>query len=315
MSRKQDFLDVVQRKIPERVPLWELHFHLWSVLSNGQFVSGKAFAALTAHQKREAIAKNAEVMADWGERLGFAAVSIPDTPWDCVYTLEPHWRIELIRQLKQLNPSFYVVGGCCGLIGMPTSSHGYEEFCYHLFDEPEAVDTECAAGYESFKVEADRLADAGIDGLYFAADIADNRAPFFNSEQIQRWYFPYLRKHAEYAKAKGLFALLHTDGNIETLLGDIRTSGVQILQAIDPVAGMDIAKTKRALQGEVAVCGNFDCGLMITGTPQQVYDSAKHIVLSCKDGGGFVFGNTNAVDITTPVENYMAMLEAWNAFG
>lgn len=316
VGKKQDFDDVMRHRIPAgRVPLWELHFHLWSRLSNGKFISGKEFDALSDAQKHRAVGQNAEVLVSVGQALGFSAVSIPDGPWDCIYTLPETWRLELVRQLKKLAPDFYVMGSCGGVIFMPSSTDDYTDFCYRLFDEPEEIDRYCETLYKNFLEQSTRLAEAGIDGIYIAADVADNRAPFFNPEQLQRWYFPYLKKNVAHLKSLGLFAILHTDGNISRLLDDIKASGIDALQAIDPVAGMDIVGVKRAFGNEVAVCGNLDCGLMLTGTPDAVYASASDIIKKCKPGGGFVFGNTNAVDAQTPLENYRALLAAWNEHG
>ena len=311
-SRKQDYLDAMQcRKLPNHVPLWELHFHLWSKLSNGKFISGKEFLKLSEDEQEYAIRQDAEIMVKLGEEIGFGAVSIPDAPWDCVYTLLPRWRYKLIEELKKRKPDFCIVAGCGGVLSMPGSADGYEEFCYRLFDDPEGIDLECERLYREFEDTAQRLLQAGAEALYVAADVADSRSPFFTMEQCHRWYFPYLRKCASFIKQNGAYAILHTDGNIFPLLEEIKKSGVQALQAIDPVAGMDIVQTQQLLAPDVAVCGNLDCGLMLSGNPEQVYEKAVEIIEACKGKPGFIFGNSNAVAQETPLENYRAMLNAW----
>jgi len=312
---RQDFVDVMEKRIPSHVPLWELHFHLWEALSGGAFVSGKRFLALTEAERERAIREDARVLREWGERLGFSAVSIPDGPWDCVYTLPEQWRLRLAEEVKKLDPDFCLLASCGGVISMPSSSENYMDFCYRLFDEPEAVDEDCEALYQSFLSRSARLRDAGIDGIYIAADIADSRSQFFTPSQMDRWYYPYLQKCAAHLKGMGLFAILHTDGNIASLLDGIRRSGIDALQAIDPVAGMELGQVKRAFENEIAVCGNFDCGLMLTGTPEAIHQEAKRLLLANKAGGALVFGNANAVAAQTPPENYFALLDAWRAYG
>ena len=315
MGRKEDFINVMSGKMPEFVPLWELHFHLWANLSKGEFVSGRLFDALSESKKHTAIKRDAQIIVEIGERLGFGAVSIPDPPWDCIYTLPKEWRLELIRQIKKMNPDFCVLASCGGVISMPSSSDDYLNFSYKLFDEPEEIDCYCESIYQGFLIDSGNLLDAGIDGLYIAADIADNRTPFLNREQLNRWYFPYLQKSVEHLKKMGLYAILHCDGNISTLLEDIKESGIDAYQAVDPVAGMDILEVKRIFDGKVVVCGNFDCGLMLTGTTEEVYQNAADIVKKCKQDGAFVFGNSNAVDVRTPLDNYNAFLLAWRENG
>ncbi len=68
-------------------------------------------------------------------------------------------------------------------------------------------------------------------------------------------------------------------------------------------------------QGAIPLWENVDTGLLVTGTPQQVYESSAKILKECKDGCGIVLGASNAVVMETPVENYMAVIEAWKDFG
>ncbi len=316
MSRKENFLRVLcHEETTGEVPLWELHFHLWDKLGEEHFISGREYLGLSEREKKYALEKDAEIIAEWGERLQFSAVSMPDPPWDCIYTLPSKDRLELIRNIRKRNPDFGIVASCGAVIAMPSSGDGYEDFCYKLFDEPEEIDQMCEKIFANFLENSRRLIDAGADAIYTASDVADNRTPFFTREQQLRWYFPYLKKFAEYLRSQRIGAILHTDGNIKDLLADIKASGVDGLQAIDPVAGMDIREVQIFMENRVAVCGNLDCGLMLTGKPEQVYEEARSILETCKDRPGFIFGNSNAVAIETPVENYMAMLEAWKKYG
>lgn len=316
MGRKENYLRVLRHGSAEgEIPLWELHFHLFDKLNGGGFVAGPAFMALSAQERSAALWKDAEIMASWGEALGFSAVSIPDAPWDCIYTLPQESRLELVRNLKSLDPDFAVVAGSSGVISMPSSGAEFQEFCFQMFDAPEEIDEQCRVIYRNFEAQAKELADAGIDAIYMAADIADTRAPFFDRDQMQRWYLPYLRQSSEYLHGLGLPAILHTDGNVESLLKDFRDAGIDALQAIDPIAGMRMDTAQAILESQVTVCGNLDCSLMLAGTPEQVYASAKEILQASKGKPGFVFGNSNAVAVETPLENYRAMLEAWKTFG
>ncbi len=316
MSRKENFLRVLNRQAPiGEVPLWELHFHLWNKLCGGGFVSGGVFMKLSAPEQDRALKRDAEIIAQWGQELGFSAVSIPDGPWDCIYTLPHEARLQLIRNIKALEPDFAIAGACGGVIAMPSTSAEYMDFCCRLFEEPEEIDRLCAELYEDFLEKSAQMAEAGVDALYIAADVADNRTPFFNREQQLRWYFPYLGRCARRLRELGVASILHTDGNISTILPDIRDSGIRGLQAIDPIAGMDIRHVQEFMGGQVAVCGNLDCCNMLAGTPEQVYDEARRILLACKDRPGFIFGCSNAVVVESPLENYMALLEAWKTWG
>lgn len=305
----------MEHKTPsDQVPLWELHFHLWNKFSDGSFISGQEYMKLSTDQRDYTLRNNARVIIEVADEIGFSGVTIPDGPWDCIYTLPSADRLTLAKYIADENPDFLIVAAGGGVIAMPDSSN-YVEFCYTLMDEPEKIDELCREclrwGVDSLK----RYADVGIRAVYAAADMADNKGQFFSDSQMDRFILPYLSKWAESAKLEGIFPILHTDGNITEIVDVLSDTGICAIQAIDPVAGMDMAELKNRMGNRICLCGNIDCGDLLTCTPDQIYDKTRDLLLKCKSGGCFVLGASNAVVIDTPKENYMALIQAWNEFG
>ncbi len=299
----------------DHVPLWELHFHLWAQLTEEPFFTGPAYMALSLADRRDALKRDALLLVELSARLGFDALSIPDAPWDCVYTLPAEDRLTLISEIKALKADVMVVGGCGGYIGMPSSSDDYMQFCYQVIDEPEQIDTMATRAYERGIQALDAMIDAGIDAVYAGSDLADNRGPFFSPPQMDRWIWPYQRRWVDHAHARGVFAIMHTDGNIMPLLDQIAENGADGLQALDPVAGVSMETAFERVEGRLALCGNVDCGLMLSGTPDEVYRATADLLKAQRHRKGFILGNSNAVAWQTPVENYMAYLNAWRDHG
>lgn len=316
MTRVERMRNALERRpAAGPVPLWELHFHLWARLSDEPFLTGPAYMALNPAGRRDALKRDAQILAELSDRLGFDALSIPDAPWACVYTLPAEDRLTLISELKALSPDVMVIGGCGGYIGMPSSSDDYMSFCYQVIDEPESIDEMARKAHESGIRALDAMADAGIDAVYAGSDLADNRGPFFSPAQLDRWVWPYQRLWADHAHARGVYAIMHTDGNIMPLLDRIAENGSDALQALDPVAGVSIAAVFDQVEGRLALCGNVDCGLMLAGTPDRVYDATADLLKAQRHRKGFILGNSNAVAWETPIENYMAYLSAWRDHG
>ena len=65
----------------------------------------------------------------------------------------------------------------------------------------------------------------------------------------------------------------------------------------------------------LCLCGNIDCGLLLTGTPDTLYAATRELLLSCKPAGAFALGASNAVQEEVPPQNYRAMIQAWRDFG
>jgi uroporphyrinogen decarboxylase len=320
--RTDDMKAALERREPlGAVPIWELEFHAWDQVTGRHIVLGKEFCALSAAEQERALAGNVEVLLSASQALDYAALTVPGSYWEIApgepafYWLPPTARFRQIELLRQAcDGELMLVAGSGGVMSMPGASN-YVEFCYELFDAPEAIDERAAAALKHGLEMARRLRDAGIEAVFTASDIADNRGVFFHPEQLERFVLSNLRRWAVAVKEMGLYAILHTDGDVQSCLEELAESGLDALQAIDPVAGMDIRQVKTQVGDRLCLCGNVDCGELVMGTPEEVYASTRDLLLDCKAGGGLVLGASNAVQTEAPIANYMAMIEAWREFG
>lgn len=303
------------------VPIWELEFQGWDQASGKHVTLGNEFAALTPAEQERALHANAEIILSVCEEMHFAALSVPTNYWEVApgapayYWLPAEARFRQMEVLARLAPAdLMLVAGTGGVIAMPGAEH-YLEFSYKLFDAPEEIDEQAQRTLEHGLEQARRVRDLGIEIAETSSDIADNHGPFFNRPQMERFILPYLRRWATGCRQMGLYTILHSDGNLTPYLEDLATSGLDALQAIDPIAGMDLVQAKQITGGRLCLCGNIDVGLMVLGTPEQIYAQTKERLLTCKAGGGLVLGVSNAVQPDVPMANYRAMIAAWQDYG
>jgi uroporphyrinogen decarboxylase len=319
MSRKDDMIAALQHREPATaVPAWEIEFHAWDAASDKHMVLGREFEALTAAEQEKAMYANAGIMIGVGAEMHWSAITSPGAYWEqspgklAYYCLPGEARYRQFAILREMAPpDLMLIANTGGILCANYS----EEFCERMFEEPEMIDSmaeeTCAYGVELAK----RFRDLGADAVLSASDIADNSGPFFNPQQMERWIYPYLTRWAEALRQTGLFSILHSDGNLAQYVDGLASCGIDALQAIDPVAGMDIVRTKAQAAGRLCLCGNVDCGMLLLGAPGQVFDATRDLLLACKPGGNFALGASNAVQPEVPIANYRAMVEAWKKFG
>lgn len=303
-------LDVLEKKKPAEIPLWELKFHLWGKLSGRHFFYKTEYLSLSPAERERALMQNTEIIAEEAKAFHHSAITIPSPPWQTEYELPKEDRPVFIRALKKCAPELMIIASCGGVIGMPAADV-YEEFCYSLYDDPGSIDEECERLYNRSLEKMQPLLDAGVDALYTPSDIADNHGSFFEPQFMDRFVLPYLSKWAESVHQGGAYAILHTDGQIMKILDSLSETGIDGIQSVDSVAGMKMEEALDLTAGRVALIGNADCGLLITGTPDEVYESARDILTVCREKPGFVFGASNAVVEETPLQNYLAMIRAY----
>ena len=328
MNAKNNMLLALScKQPPDFVPIWELEFQAWDNISGKHVILGEEFCGLSNKEKESAINNNAEILIETSVLLNFSALTTVNSYWEVspgqpsYCWLPEEWKIKqnnlLLRECERVGIA--AVGACGALISMPGTENlggdSYEEFCYRIVDAPETIDEWvehiCNNGIEQAKM----YNDMGYDIILSPSDIADNKGLFYSPEQMKRWFFPYLHKWAEAIKSMGMHSILHTDGNVSSILNDLANSPLDALQAIDPVAFMDIEKVKAQTTGKLCLCGNIETGLLMTGPVEAIYDETRKILANCKYGGGLILGASNAVIKQTPKEHYLSVIDAWHKYG
>lgn len=317
MTFRENMAAALECRKAERAPLWDLSVHFWDSATRRHIVLGEEFEALDSTGKERALHSNAEIMLDAARMFHWSAVSTPGNYWHqapgqlAYFILPPDARVRQIELLRKLAGDEIMINTGTGGVLFADYS---EEFCYKLFDAPQEIDEMARRTLRQAVESARRFRDAGADIVITASDIADNSGPFFSPPQMRRFILPYLNEWAESCRAMGLYTIMHSDGKLTAYLNDIADTAVHALQALDPVAGMDIVEAKKTAGDRLCLCGNIDCGELLTGPPEKVYESTTSLLKSLGDAKGWVLGASNAVQKEVPVEHYRAMIRAWEDY-
>jgi uroporphyrinogen decarboxylase len=93
-------------------------------------------------------------------------------------------------------------------------------------------------------------------------------------------------------------------------------TGIDCLDPIEPLAGMDIGEVKQQYGDRIAVAGNVDCSeLLCRDTPEQVVEAVKETIAKASPGGGHIMASSNSIHPAVKPENYQAMVRAAREFG
>ncbi len=323
LNKRNDMIRALNRTTPcsgNHVPVWEIEFHLWDKFSGKKLILGREFESLTQKQQQKALFNNAEIFVEVSEMLHFAGISLPGGYWEIApgepayFWLPEKAQLEQVRITKNMTPDSILITSNSGILAMP-EANDFVDFSMKLYDDPEEIDSMAMNKNEQGIARARQLVDHGIDALCSSSDIADNRGPYFNPEQMERLIWPYLSKWADKVKKMGAYTILHSDGNLMPCLDGIADSGIHALQSIDPVAGMIMKEVKDRVGDRLCLCGNIDCGLMLTAPGQEVFDATRNLLVECKGNGGMVLGASNALQKEVSKNNYFEMINAWKDYG
>ena len=317
MTRTDDLRAALTCRPASRVPRWELEFHAFDTVSGRHLVLGREFERLSAAERDRALHDNAEIILSVCAELEFAAVTAPNSYWEqapgelAYYVLPDDYPERQLRVLREMaGDALLLVANVGGVLGA-----SYDvEFCQNLRDAPDEIDALARRTLGEGLERARRHRDQGADIAMTASDVADNSGPFFKPHQMERFVFPYLERWSDGVHAMGMASLLHSDGNLTAHLDRIAGTSLDALQAIDPVAGMDLVRSKEIVGDRLCLCGNLDCGLLVGGTPEAVYAATCELLVTWGTRTGLVLGASNAVQREVPIENYRAMVAAWKAY-
>ncbi|MDX9952816.1 MAG: uroporphyrinogen decarboxylase family protein [Anaerolineae bacterium] len=186
------------------------------------------------------------------------------------------------------------------------------QFCYRLVDEPEQLKAEAAARVHKALERAEFYQRAGgLDGFALCSDYCFNTGPFLRPSQFAEFITPYLAQLIQAYRDMGFYTIKHTDGNIMPIIDQLVQANPHALHSLDPQAGVDIAEVKRRYGDRVCLIGNVNCGLLDTGTPEEIVASASYALQHGSPGGGYIFSTSNCIYTGMPLASYELMLKVW----
>lgn len=314
------FNQALKQKSNLEIPLWELEFHLWDKFGFGKLQLGHDLKSLSIRNQNLAMHKNAEIFFEVSKKIGFSAITIPGNYWELAPG-EPayYWvpeklyykQAEIIHQV--LAEEFGLVANVGGILAMP-SAENYLDFSISMLESPEEIDKLADSLFRDSIEKINKLSDIGYNIFLTASDLADNHGPFFPPNEFQRFILPYLVKWAEFINKKDSYSIFHSDGNLNLYLDDIIGSGINALQAIDPIAGMNMEDVLLKSNNKITLCGNIDCGILLTKDEKYIRKETMSLLEQCYGKGEMVLGASNAVQAEINLSNYLALAEALNEF-
>jgi uroporphyrinogen decarboxylase len=311
MTQRERFYAALQFQEPDRPPHFEQMFELTEEAFGLKEVTEDEYKAVATNAQRERLfARSAELYARIAEEF----------KWDAVLTWRPAARndaqYEFIPYLKKYLGPDIPVGSFIweSSISIDTVKD-YTGFAVQLYERPEEIHAWARQMLDRAVEHAKRLIDAGCSIIDIASDYAFNAGTFISPAQFREFVTPYVVELVGLIQRNGVRVILHSDGNLMRVMDQILEIGPDVLQSIDPQAGMDIAEVKRLTYGKMALMGNVECRYVQDGPDEKILESAGYCLDHAAPGGGFIYSTSNTVFPGVPLRNYRLMLEyMWNRF-
>ena len=186
---------------------------------------------------------------------------------------------------------------------------GLELFSYIEADEPGVISEALEAMTERNIAECHAIADASLSPVVLTyGDIAYKNRLIHSPEYLRREFFPRLKRLNDAWHAHGLKCLFHSDGYLMEVMEDLIEAGIDGLNPVETVAGMDLKEVRETYGNRVFIAGGIDMSqLLSNGTPDEVREVCRQAIRDAYPG--YFMGSTTEADNSCRLENLLAMYE------
>ncbi len=186
---------------------------------------------------------------------------------------------------------------------------GTETLLIALIEEPEWVMDMFNTYLDMSIAQFDMVWDAGyrFDSIFWWDDMGYKNTPFFSNAMYRELLAPVHKRAVDWAHNKGIYAHLHSCGDIMPLMPDVAATGIDALNPIEIKAGMDIAELKDKYGKTLVLHGGINAALW-DKHDQIVMEVEKNIPLLNKDGG-YIFSSDHSVPSSVSLEAFRDIID------
>jgi len=181
---------------------------------------------------------------------------------------------------------------------------------YYMRKNPQFIH-EVLSEYTKLNIEViKRFHEAGVDIVFYSDDLGFKGRSILSIEQFKKFILPYYKKFYSACKQRGMFIVQHSCGYIDENLPYMAEAGLNCIQALEPAAGVDLAKLKQNLGNKLSFMGGIDSSRILNfGTPEDIVQEVKRCVKSAGFNGGYFVGPSHNI-LTTSWENIVVLRDA-----
>ena len=195
------------------------------------------------------------------------------------------------------------------------SLRGFDTFLMDLVLDPEYAAELLERITTIQRVLIQRFIDLGIDGAYFGDDYGAQKNMLFSPQVWRQLVKPRLERLFEPFYSANLPILMHSDGQIAEILPDLVEIGLTAYNPVQPEV-IDHIWLRKTFRDRLAYYGGISTQTVLPyGTPKEVHSAIIECVHTlAPDDTGLIVAPSHRMMLDIPLENVIAMLEAFQTF-
>jgi len=162
-----------------------------------------------------------------------------------------------------------------------------------------------------------RAAKGKIDIVLTGDDFGAQNGLLIGADTWRKFIQPGFAEYIDLIKRHKAVTMHHTCGSVADIIPDMIECGLDILQSIQPEArGMSLANLKKRFGKSLCFQGGVSIQeTMPYGCPGDIRREIADIADIVKRDGGYIFCTSHNIQADTPIENIVALMEAYLEYG
>lgn len=157
---------------------------------------------------------------------------------------------------------------------------------------------------EWYQGQAQMVIDCGIDVLHLSDDWGQNGKMIFSPRSWRDLVLPNDKSIVDVGKCAGVPVSLHSCGYFTDVVGGCVEMGLDVINPIQPSAGMDPYQIKREYGDKLCLYGTLDVREVLPNwRGEKLENEVKNLMNGLKPGGGYIFCTAHTVNPDVPLES------------
>ena len=193
---------------------------------------------------------------------------------------------------------------------------GLDNYLIALIDDPDWVVEMHKHDFQFYMDAFEEMTSRGMqfDGARVSDDMGYRSGLIFSPEMYSELFKPKLKELCGFFRARGIFTVLHSCGNVTALVPDIIATGFDCLNPLEVKAGMNLLQLKKEYGQVLCLMGGIDVRAM-SADETVIENEIAEKLSAAKRNGGYIFHSDNSVPDNVSLKQYRRIIELAFQFG
>ena len=222
-------------------------------------------------------------------------------PWDMLKREYPKW----VAEDRWIEAGFWF-----GFDVTHSWMSGTETILVAMYEDPDWVVDIFNTYLDSCIALFQKVWDAGyrFHAIRWPDDMGYKGTTFFSNEMYRELLKPVHKRAVDWAHEKGIYAHLHSCGDVMTRVDDLIDIGIDCLNPLEVKAGMQPLLLKEKYGDRLTLHGGINA--VLWDDRDAIISEIDRVVPRVKENGGYIFSSDHSIPNSVSLENMKAIMEA-----